>query len=101
MNKIPNDIKDINKRIDDLKEKEALLRKDKPESAFIHASKAGFRVGTELLSGVLVGIAIGYFLDKLLGTKPWLMILFMFFGSGAGILNVYRFVKNEENKTKK
>lgn len=66
----------------------------------MHASKAGFRVGTELLSGVLVGAALGYFLDRLLGTQPWLLILFIFLGGGAGVLNVYRFVKSEENKRK-
>ena len=48
------------------------------------------KVGAELLSGLIVGAGIGWFLDGWLGTRPWLMILFFFLGSGAGILNVYR-----------
>ena len=32
----------------------------------------------------------GYYLDKWLGTGPWLFLLFILFGLAAGILNVYR-----------
>lgn len=100
MKRIPEDIKKLEKRISELKAKEAAVRKDKQESEFAHASKAGFRVGTELLSGVLVGAAIGYLLDRFFDTRPWLMVLFLFLGGAAGIMNVYRFVKGEENKNK-
>ncbi len=48
------------------------------------------RIGTELVAGVVVGVAIGLGLDWWLGTKPWLMIVFFFLGAGAGIVNVYR-----------
>ncbi len=100
MKKAPDDIKQISERIRELKSKEAAARKEKEESEFAYASKVGFRIGTELLSGVLVGAAIGYLLDMLAGTKPWLLVLFMFFGGAAGVLNVYRFAKSEENKRK-
>lgn len=98
MVKIPNDLKELSERIEKLKQTEADLRKDKPESGFAYATKTGFRVGTELLSGVLVGAAAGYFLDLFLSTKPILLIIFLFAGGAAGILNVYRFAKSEENK---
>lgn len=49
-----------------------------------------FRVGAELISALLVGVGIGWALDEWLGTKPWLMIVFIFLGGAAGILNVYR-----------
>ena len=32
--------------------------------------------------------------------KPWLLVVFLLLGGVAGILNVYRFVKSEENKKK-
>ncbi len=100
MTKIPDDIKELDKRINGLKAKEAVFRKHKKETEFSYASKTGFRVGSELLSGVLVGTAIGYFLDTLFDTKPWLMVVFLFLGGAAGILNVYRFVQNEAEKNK-
>ncbi len=41
-----------------------------------------------------VAIAIGYFwgrwLDRYLGTGPWLMYLFAFFGIVAGFVNLFR-----------
>ena len=100
MLKVPEDIWKLDERIRHLKAKEALARKDKPESPYVYASKTGFRVATELLSGVLVGAAIGFFLDRMLDTKPWLLVVFLLLGGVAGILNVYRFVQSEENKKK-
>ena len=49
-----------------------------------------WRVGLELVSALVVGVAIGYLLDRWLGTKPWLLILFFVLGSAAGLLNVFR-----------
>lgn len=51
---------------------------------------AAFRIGVELVAGVVVGVAIGWALDKWLNTAPWLMVLFFFLGSAAGMMNVYR-----------
>lgn len=53
----------------------------------------GVRVGVELISGIVVGGAIGYGLDRWLGTKPWLMLVFFFLGAAASVLNIYRAVK--------
>ncbi len=49
-----------------------------------------FRIGVELVSAVAIGLAIGLLLDCWLDTKPWLMLVFIFMGGAAGILNVYR-----------
>ena len=49
-----------------------------------------WRVGLELVSALIVGVAIGYMLDRWLGTRPWLLILFFILGSAAGLLNVFR-----------
>lgn len=98
MKKIPDDIQRLDERIKKLQEQEKEARKNKPESDIAYASKVGFRVGTEMLSGVLVGGALGYFLDRLFEMKPLFLITFLFLGGAAGVLNVYRFVKSEENK---
>ncbi len=50
----------------------------------------GMRIATEIVVALAVGAGIGYFLDKWLGTTPWLMIVFFFLGAAAGILNVVR-----------
>ncbi len=51
------------------------------------------RVGVELVSALAIGLAIGWLLDKWLDTRPWLMLVFIFLGGGAGILNVYRMAR--------
>ena len=49
-----------------------------------------FKLGTELVAAVAVGTIIGFILDSWFDTKPWLMIIFFFLGTAAGILNVIR-----------
>ena len=51
---------------------------------------SAFKLGTELVAAVAVGTIIGFILDTLFDTKPWLIIIFFFFGAVAGILNVIR-----------
>ena len=51
------------------------------------------RVGVELVSALAIGLAIGWLLDKWLDTRPWLVLVFIFLGGGAGILNVYRMAR--------
>ena len=48
-----------------------------------------------LAAGVAVGAGIGYFLDRWLGTGPWLLILFFFLGAAGGMMNVYRAATGE------
>ena len=48
------------------------------------------RVALEMASALFVGGAIGWFLDRWLGTRPWLLLVFLLLGVAAGILNAYR-----------
>ena len=55
------------------------------------------RLSTELIGGIVVGAAIGWYLDTYLmpnvfGTKTWplMFIIFFLLGSAAGMLNVVR-----------
>ena len=50
----------------------------------------GVRVGVELVSALAVAVAIGWGLDRWLGTKPWLLGLFVILGGAAGVANVWR-----------
>ena len=51
---------------------------------------SAFKLGTELVAAVAVGTIIGFILDTLFDTKPWLIIFFFFLGAAAGMLNVIR-----------
>ena len=51
---------------------------------------SAFRLGTELVAAVAVGTIIGFILDSWFDTKPWLIIIFFFLGTAAGMLNVIK-----------
>lgn len=50
------------------------------------------RVAVELVAALGVGLAIGWAIDRWLGTRPWGLVAFFFLGAAAGMLNVYRAV---------
>src|SRR5690349_9963478 len=53
-------------------------------------------VGLELGISVIIGLVIGMYLDRELGTGPWLMLLFLGFGFAAGFRGVLRAVRRED-----
>ena len=50
----------------------------------------GLRVGVELVSALVVGVGIGWLLDRWLGTRPIFLAIFVLLGGAAGVLNVWR-----------
>lgn len=50
-------------------------------------------VGIALVSGMVIGGAMGYFLDKWLNTSPWLLFIFLIFGFIAGVKNAIYYMK--------
>lgn len=72
---------------------EAAKRANAPQPA--HGAQGGamgtaFRLSADLVSAVVAGGGLGWGLDWLFGTGPWLLLLFFFLGIAAGILNVIR-----------
>ena len=68
-----------------------LFKKEK----FKHSESMGiaYLMGVHLVSGVIVGIVIGYYLDKYFETKPWLTLVFLVLGIIAGYRNLFREMK--------
>ena len=54
------------------------------------AMSLGLRAGSEFVSAVLVGLGIGWVLDRALGTNPAFLIVFFLIGVAAGVWNVIR-----------
>ena len=92
------DLKDFKTR---LKIEKSKLKKNNinnnQNSSFLGSA---FKLGTELVAAVVVGTIIGFILDNWFGTKPWLIIIFFFLGSIAGVLNVFRTAKRMQNRRK-
>ena len=92
------DKKDFKTRLQIAKDKlknDSIVTNSNENSSFIGSA---FKLCTELVSAVLVGTIIGFILDTWFDTKPWLIILFFFFGSAAGILNVVKAAKKMQKK---
>jgi len=53
-------------------------------------------LGLTLVFSTFIGFGLGWFLDKLLKTRPFLTILLLLLGIVAGFVNVYRSVKAEQ-----
>ena len=47
-------------------------------------------IGMSFVLALVIGFGAGYWLDGVLGTKPWLSFVGFFLGLAAGVLNVYR-----------
>jgi ATP synthase protein I len=55
-------------------------------------------MGIHLVSGVIVGMVMGFYLDKFFGTKPWLMLIFLILGIAAGYKNMFREMQRIQKK---
>lgn len=68
-------------------------RKEPPSpeaSARGAAMGQAMRIAVELVVGVAIGGFVGWWLDKQLGTAPWLLVLFLILGFCAGMWNIIR-----------
>jgi ATP synthase protein I len=59
-------------------------------SATGSAMSLGLRAGSEFVSAVIIGLGIGWALDRVLHTNPAFLIVFFLIGVAAGIWNVIR-----------
>jgi ATP synthase protein I len=88
----PPSFDDLGNRISKVRREAGL---DEPEGADTdHAVGAGlgagWRISIEIVTALFVCTGIGWSLDYWLGTKPWLMLVFLVLGAAAGINNAVR-----------
>ncbi len=97
-NEPPADEAALSARLQQLGERLGHHRSDRPSendprpgaNADASALALGLRLSAEFVAGILVGAAIGWLMDRWLGTSPWGLIVFLLLGFAAGILNVMR-----------
>lgn len=54
-------------------------------------------VGLEMGLSVLIGLFVGQWLDKRLGTEPWLLLVFLLFGMVAGFRSIFRLARQRQH----
>ena len=87
-------LKALDERIARLKGEED----DAPMEEHYTQAQVAWRMVTELVAGLGIGFGIGYGLDAVFGTKPWLMVLFIFLGFAAGVQTMLRTAQEVQNQ---
>ncbi|NLV25230.1 MAG: AtpZ/AtpI family protein [Deltaproteobacteria bacterium] len=52
-------------------------------------------IGVCMVVSTVIGLAMGYYLDKWLGTSPWLTLIFLVIGIISGFRNIYIMAERE------
>ena len=68
-----------------------------PEKPFFRQLLQASTVGLNLVFSTFIGLAIGYGLDSLFKTSPWLTIIFLLIGIIAGFRELLRIAKKQDN----
>jgi len=85
---------DLERRRRDLEASLASRRPDRLEGKDDAKAVTGYgqalKLSSEFIAGIVVGVAIGWIIDRLAGISPWGLIVGLLLGFGAGVLNVLR-----------
>ena len=97
----PHEADDHAERMTALEDKIAALkggeeRRPHQDEHYTQAQMA-WRMVLELVTGLGIGFGIGYRLDQLFGSTPWLMIIFIFVGLAAGVKTMMRSAEEIQN----
>ncbi len=90
--KLPPDarLESLDRRLDKMQQAEATK---KVQAQGDPNYRIGQLVLSHLVGAPFGGFVVGFVLDKIFGTKPWLMLVMLFLGFGVGFMNVVRISK--------
>ena len=94
MNYKNKNLEKLGKKINNLDDKDKDIKSSKKESG----AGFGFKISTEIIAALVVGVGIGLIVDNYFNTKPIGLIIFFIFGALAGFLNVYRVMRRIEKQ---
>ena len=89
------------KQLENLKEKIDNLQHDKEKKSAPKRNSGagfGFKISTEIVAALIVGVGIGLIVDNYFNTSPFGLIIFFILGAFAGFLNVYRVMRRIEKQ---
>ena len=69
-----------------------------PNSSRKKGAGFSFRISTEIVAALVVGVGIGIIVDNYFNTQPFGLIIFFILGALAGFLNVYRVMRRIEKQ---
>ena len=89
MNNSKNKLKNLKQKIQhyEMNNKKESRNSKKSGASF------GFKISTEIVAALVVGVGIGLIVDNYFGTGPFGLIIFFILGAFAGFLNVYHVMR--------
>ena len=72
---------------------EQKLKKPKTNFYKNNGYSIGLKISLDLISSIIVGVLIGYGLDKIFSTKPVFFIIFLVLGIITGFYSLFKTVK--------
>jgi len=63
------------------------------QNEFMKAMSFFMQISVSIIACLAVGIFLGWLLDRLLGTSPWLLMTCTFLGVGAAFKSIFDFAK--------
>jgi ATP synthase protein I len=93
----PDELARLGKRLDEARSR----RGEEPSAGGDSAAGqqqalgVGFRIGIEFVVAIGVATGLGWAFDRVLGTRPFGMIVLFFLGVAAGMLSVYRAITGQ------
>ena len=77
----------LERRLDDLGRDQ---RPQTPGADKFHQANQAWRMVVELVAGLAIGFGVGYGLDRLFGTTPIMLVIFIVLGFAAGVKTMLR-----------
>ena len=90
-----------NEKLQKIKNKINLYEENKEEKTKISKKNGagfGFKISTEIVAALIVGVGIGILVDNYFNSGPFGLIIFFILGALAGFLNVYRIMRRIEKQ---
>lgn len=87
----------LNERLKHAEKVEAARAPDQIDASTV-VRNVGQRVAQSLIGMPLGGAIIGWLLDRLFDTAPWIMLALMFIGFAGAVLDVMRFSKQSADR---
>ena len=72
-------------------------KRPEKNSETIWALASFSQIGVTMAASVLVGVLLGKYLDDLLNTSPWLLLICSLLGAGAAIKVLFNMPKNKND----
>jgi len=63
--------------------------KKKQRNTVLRALSLSSQTGIVIVACVVIGVFLGKFLDELLGSSPWLLLIFSFLGMAAAFKSIF------------